>query len=120
MLSSVKIGLKSIQHKADAGLIVLGDQPNIEPITIKTIIDTYKNTKKAIIVPSYQRHRGHPFLIDKSCWEEILNLPQDMTLRDFLNSNPQEIYYVNVEDSSILQDMDTPDDYLQQHPYADD
>jgi len=117
MLASVKVALRAMeQENTVAALIVLGDQPQIEVNVVKAIIDTYKLSRSAIVVPSYQSHRGHPWLVGKILWKEILDLKPPDTLRNFLSKNQDLIFHVEVKSSSILTDIDTPDDYARYHP----
>lgn len=111
MLSSVQVGLRSIHGSIEAALIVLGDQPQIEAKIVKAIMESYLSTRNKIIVPSYQMHRGHPWLIDRSIWNEILDLKPMSTLRDYLSWNKDDISYINVDTPTIIQDLDTPNDY---------
>lgn len=111
MIISVKMGLSKIHDESTAALIVLGDQPQIEANIIRSIVDSYKLTGKKIVVPSFQMHRGHPWLIDRSLWEEIYNLETGKTLRDYLKQNQDNILYIETNSSCILQDLDTPEDY---------
>jgi molybdenum cofactor cytidylyltransferase len=111
MISSVQIGLTSLLRISDAALIVLGDQPQMETQTIKVIMESYYSTRCQIVVPSYQMHHGHPWLIEKSLWDEVIALETNATLRDYLNRNQERINYVNVNSPSVLQDLDTLIDY---------
>ncbi len=116
MLTSVQVGLDSMEDVTEAVLIVLGDQPQLELKVIREIIDRYLLTHHKIIVPSYQMHRGHPWLLEKSYWQEILNLHHPATLRDFLKAHSEIIDYVSVETPSILQDLDNQADYSHYKP----
>jgi len=111
MITSVQEGLRSIRGKSEAALIVLGDQPQIEPHTIKVITECYYSTRCKIVVPSYQMHRGHPWLLKRTFWDEVLALKTTLTLRDYLNRHQDKIKYVNVNTPSIIQDLDTMEDY---------
>ena len=116
MLTSVQVGLDSMEDVTEAVLIVLGDQPQLEVKVVRKIIDSYILTHHKIIVPSFQMHRGHPWLVEKSYWQEILNLHHPATLRDFLKAHSEIIDYVRVESPSILQDLDTQADYSHDKP----
>jgi len=111
MISSVQIGLKSLLVKSEAALIVLGDQPQIETHVVLAIMDSYLSTRSEIIVPSYQMHRGHPWLVDKSLWSEIFELKQTDTIQNFLRQHQEKINYISVNTPSIIQDIDTPEEY---------
>ncbi len=116
MLTSVQVGLDSMEDETEAVLIVLGDQPQLELKVVREIIDRYLLTQHKIIVPSYQMHRGHPWLVEKSYWQEIKNLQHPATLRDFLNTHNEIIDYVSVDSQSIIQDIDTQLDYSRYKP----
>jgi molybdenum cofactor cytidylyltransferase len=60
--------------------------------------------------------RGHPWLVARSLWNELLELQPPQSPRDFLNRHAGEILYVEVDNPSILADLDTPDDYRNAHP----
>lgn len=116
MLVSVKVGLNYIKKLLGAALIVLGDQPQIQVETVKKILERYQLTQHSIIVPSYKMHRGHPWLVDQTYWSEINQLNPPNTLRDFLNSHANDIDYVLFDSPTILEDIDTQNDYLQYKP----
>jgi molybdenum cofactor cytidylyltransferase len=94
-----------------AVLVVLGDQPRIQPRVIAQVLTAYAEGAGDIIAPSYQMRRGHPILIDRRYWQEILNLPSDGAPRDVIDKYKDRIGYVNVDTDSVLRDIDTPQDY---------
>ncbi len=112
MLSSLQIGLRAMDEEAQAAFIALGDQPQIQEATVRTIAAEHARTKSPLVVPSYQMRRGHPWLVERSLWPSILELSAPATPRDFLREHSSEIHYVEVDTPSILQDLDTPEDYL--------
>jgi molybdenum cofactor cytidylyltransferase len=116
MLRSLQVGITSIKEAIKATLIVLGDQPQIQIKTIEAVVVEFIQTKSKIVVPSYRMRRGHPWLIEKSLWLEIIALKPDKTLRDFLQENRDLIHYFFVDTPTILEDLDTPEDYLKYKP----
>ncbi len=115
MLTSVQLGLRAQKPSAQAALVCLGDQPQIEEGSVRSVCEAFLKSRSNLVVPSYQMRRGHPWLVARPLWEDILSL-QGMSLREFLNVHTYEIEYVNVETPSILQDLDTPEDYLKYKP----
>jgi molybdenum cofactor cytidylyltransferase len=115
MLASVQRGLQAQKPSAQATLVCLGDQPQIEEGSVRSVCEAFVKSKSNLVVPSYQMRRGHPWLVARPLWEEILSL-EAASLRDFLNVHKNEIEYVNVDTPSILQDLDTPEDYLKYKP----
>lgn len=111
MLSSLQVGIRSLGPQASACLIVLGDQPQLDNKVVAQVIGAYYEGQGKIVAPSYRGRRGHPILIDRIFWQELLDLPRGAAPRDVINAHSGEIAYINVDSDSILNDIDTPDDY---------
>jgi molybdenum cofactor cytidylyltransferase len=111
MLSSLKVGLNAMPDSVSACFIVLGDQPQINPKVIQQILMAYAEGKGDIIAPSYNKRRGHPILVGRRYWPELMNLPRGGAPRDVINAHNDEIHYINVDTDSVLRDIDTPQDY---------
>jgi molybdenum cofactor cytidylyltransferase len=116
MLSSIQIGIRVKMRESQAVLIGLGDQPQVQIRTIQQIVQEYKHTSSPLIVPSYNMRRGHPWLVARELWEEILNLAPPDTAREFLTQHAGAIHYLVSDTPTILQDLDTPEDYLKSQP----
>lgn len=116
MSDSIKVGIRSLPQDIDAVLIVLGDQPQIEVEVIRIILNAYRRTEAKIVVPSYRYRRGHPWLIERSCWKDLENLNPAYTMREFLREHQNEIHYIEVNTPTVLQDLDTPADYQKLKP----
>jgi molybdenum cofactor cytidylyltransferase len=111
MLVSLQVGLRELSGEADAFFLILGDQPFLKIELIEEMEIIYTQKPGQIVIPSFQMRRGHPWLIDSSLKNEILYLKEPMTLRDFLKTYEKAISYCVVDEPSILEDMDNPDDY---------
>jgi molybdenum cofactor cytidylyltransferase len=116
MLSSIQWALKAMLAEAQAALIGLGDQPQVQEKSIRLICDQYRDSQSTLVVPSFQMRRGHPWLVARPLWSEILALKPAESPRDFLTRHANEIHYVNVNTQSVLADLDTPEDYEKSHP----
>ena len=116
MLSSLQLGLGAQLQRTTATLIALGDQPQVQMATVRLICDTFDQQKSKLIVPSFQRRRGHPWLVERSLWEELGGMRFPQSPRDFLNEHSADIFYVEVDTPTILADLDTPQDYQTSHP----
>jgi molybdenum cofactor cytidylyltransferase len=116
MLSSIQCGLRAVSRQTQAALIALGDQPQVEERSVRLILEEFSRTKSGLIVPSYQMRRGHPWLVARQLWQEILEMKPPDSTRDFLNKHAHEIRYIETDTPTILQDLDTPEDYLKSHP----
>jgi molybdenum cofactor cytidylyltransferase len=118
MVESLQIGLKQVSDSAEAALITLGDQPQIQVGVTKRVLKTYQESDASIVIPSYQMKRGHPWLVKRIFWDEILAIRSPGMLRDFLEFHRDDIQYIPVDTDSILRDLDTPADYSREQPSA--
>lgn len=116
MLISLQAGLSCLSPDCQAILVALGDNPQILPSTVRALLEAYQTEPKPILMPSYQMHRGHPWIIDHSLFPEIKILQPPSTMRDFFESHADQIHYVLVDNPTILQDLDTPQDYERYRP----
>lgn len=118
MLSSLQTGLAALRDNAsvDAALICLGDQPQVEEGSVREVMKRFVETESDLVVPSYRMRRGHPWLVARPLWEEILSMGASESPREFLNRHAGEIEYVNVDTPSILADLDTFEEYLKSRP----
>jgi molybdenum cofactor cytidylyltransferase len=118
MLSSLKSGLAAQPPHISAVLVVLGDQPSLQARTIHHVLMAYAEGQGEIVAPSYNMRRGHPILIDRRYWPEIMALPPDGAPRDVIEQHKERIAYVTVHSDAVLRDVDTPEAYREERRRA--
>lgn len=111
MLSSVQCGVRALPDDTAAFFLSLGDQPLLQAATLHALLEAWRATQAPIVLPSFNGRRGHPVLFDIRSRDEILVLPPDATLRDFIRHHDAECREVEVPDSNVRFDIDTPEDY---------
>jgi molybdenum cofactor cytidylyltransferase len=115
MLSSVKSGVSAMLREnsapVDAFFIALSDQPLIQPRTIAAMCDAWRESRPAVMLPTYRGKRGHPILLSAAHAKEILSLPANATLKAFTSRHVKHTVELDVDDPGILHDLDTPADY---------
>ncbi|MFP4323029.1 MAG: selenium cofactor biosynthesis protein YqeC [Anaerolineales bacterium] len=111
MLSSLQTGLQAFGPDIAACMIFLGDQPQINARLVHQMMLAYAQGEGDIVAPSYMRRRGHPILIDRRFWRELLELPAGSAPRDVVNRYNDQIAYILTDDINVLEDMDTPEQY---------
>jgi len=103
MFSSVKVGLKHIEK--DRFFFIPGDYPLIKKSTYKEMLAADGD----IVLPVYERRKGHPILLKSYVIDEILQSSKYANMREFINSHG--FVTVSVDDPGILMDVDTIEDY---------
>jgi len=112
MLSSVKCGFSSLPDKYESAIVFPGDYPGIGPDVINMLIESFRKTKKKIIIPLFGGKRGHPVLISYEYRGKVMDLKPEEGLRALPVKFPDDVLEVNVYDPAVLRDVDTLEDYI--------
>jgi len=118
MLTSIQAGVAAAPPEAAWLVIALGDQPSLQPATIRLLLESGDRavaeageTRAPILVPSYGGRRGHPLVLPARLRAEIADLDPGVGLRELLQRRPDEIRHIVVPDETVLLDLDTPEEY---------
>ncbi len=110
-LSSLTAGIKESPEDTEAILICLVDNPFITEEVVNKIVQTFKETNNPIIVPVFDKERGHPTLFSRSLFNELLSAPEEKGARHVLYSNEDKVLELEVSEHGILIGIDTQEDY---------
>jgi molybdenum cofactor cytidylyltransferase len=111
MLESIRAGIRALPTSCDGILVALGDQPNLSVRLLRRMAEALADAPQGIVVPICQGRRGHPLLFSADFRGEILTSFDGVGLRGLLCAHPDKIVAVRTSSSSVLEDMDTPQDY---------
>ena len=112
MASSVRNGLSALQRispTTDAVIFMVCDQPYVSASLINDLIETQKETGKAIVTCNYGEAIGPPALFYKSLFHELMQLKGDAGARKIIQQHNDEVATVLFEKGKI--DIDTREDY---------
>ncbi len=112
MLSSVKCGFRNLPSDFEAVLVFQGDQPFIAPKVVNKLIEAYRSSGKGIVIPVYDKKRGHPILIDRKYKDEVDKLEVREGLRALAHQFSKDVLEVETDESGIIRDFDTYEEYL--------
>ena len=110
--SSIRLGVESAVNQApdiEAIVLLTCDQPFVKTDTIERLIVMREKTKKAIVASSYSETLGVPALFDRSCFQELLTLPDDSGAKSIILSNHERVAELLFPEGKI--DIDTAADY---------
>ncbi len=99
----------------DAWLLAPADVPGLTAATINALLDAYEASlckavdSPRIWAPRCGTRRGHPVLFPWLLAAEVGQLAADEGVNALLSRYPIE--FVQADQASILEDMDTPEDY---------
>jgi len=115
MTTSIQCGIRAAAPDSLGYLICLADLPLISSTTYQSIVQAFlkrlaKQTS-CILIPTYQSKKGHPIVFARHFKEAILNNTFMEGCKNIIQANPQDLYFLQSNDPSIILDMDTPSDY---------
>ncbi len=110
MSTSLKAGIRAVESRCQAALVVLGDQPLVSPSLIGEIISLYRASRRPIVQPVYAGQPGNPVLFDRALFDEIMEIEGDMGARDVVRRHGEEVARLVVADVEMAYDVDTPED----------
>ncbi len=108
--SSLQAGLRAAPDRADAAVILLADQPGVDPDVIDAVIAEYRETGGPIVRTVYTDGPGHPVLIDRAIWAELESVEGDEGARPLMERDPGRVVELRV-DRPAPADIDTPETY---------
>jgi len=112
MLSSVKCGFYSLPEGCIGALIMPGDQPMTGTGEINRVISAFTESDKGLVMASHNGKRGHPLIMDLKYMDEVLNLQDDEGLSALAARHPEDVLESETDDESVLRDIDTQEDYI--------
>ncbi|MCB8943799.1 MAG: putative selenium-dependent hydroxylase accessory protein YqeC [Ardenticatenaceae bacterium] len=109
MLSSLQTAVAQLPPHTAAVLVMLADQPMIEPDTLNQLLIAFWQGQGELIAPVFAGKRGNPVLIGRAHFAQLLSLPIGDAPRTLLQKHP--VHLVPVPTDSIVRDLDSPEDY---------
>lgn len=109
MGTSLAAGIAALPAEAAAAVILLGDQPTVDPATIEAVIAAHARSGRPIVAPRYRGEHGHPVLFARSVFPELRALAGDRGARAVVERDPARVEVVPV-DRAAPADVDTPAD----------
>jgi len=114
MSASLKAGIRALDPKTEAALVMLGDMPQVSAPLIRGLIAAYNPLEgRSIVVPTVDGKRGNPVLFDRRYFEEMLALEGDVGARHLIGAHDDQVAELAVDDAAVFTDVDTPEAYDQ-------
>lgn len=110
-IDSLRLALERVDGEAGAVLVLPVDLPLIMEDTALAIADSFRMDPGPLIVPFHNGVAGHPVLLGRTLFAEILSTPYEEGVRSVIMAHARDLREVKVADPGILIDIDTPDDY---------
>jgi len=111
MLSSIHLALDSLPPTADGLVVHPVDYPAVAAATVDGLRKLFHSRPDCIIIPRYSSRRGHPVIFPRRLFSELKAAPLAAGARHVVRANEEHIAYLEVDDSEIFANINTPADY---------
>ena len=109
MMSSLKLGLRTVSDSCDGAMILLADMPGLTAELIGTLLQSF-NDKDTIVVPACDGAWRHPRIIPKRYFPDFLRLGDDDSGMRVIDKYTEEVTVIDVGRSENYADIDSPGD----------
>jgi molybdenum cofactor cytidylyltransferase len=107
--TSLRAGLDSVDPRADAAAILLGDQPRLPPSAIRKALDAFRSSEAPIMRALWRGTPGHPVVLARSEWESVRKLRGDKGARDLVAASAR-VDVIEMSEPPV-EDVDTWEQY---------
>ncbi len=118
MASSLRVGILAAAATADAYIVCLADMPRITVRLLRSMIETYAETGKGILLPTYKGRDGHPVIFGVEYKQRLLQITGDIGARQIIRDDPSQVKRFPVDDPAVVFDIDTAADMPGKKPPA--
>ncbi len=108
--SSLKTGFSAIRVDTCGAFITLVDHPFVKPQTYRLMKDAFAKYPKRMVIPVYDHKRGHPILVPGEIIRQIMESPDETTLREIIKNHESIVIQFRCDDPGVLRDIDTRED----------
>lgn len=108
--ASYKTGMATLDPRAEAVMVLLGDQPGVESAVIDQVAQDWRQKGGIIGLTSYRGRQGHPMVFARDLFGQLLQLRGDKAAWKILDAHPEWVRHIEV-DRPFPPDVDTMQDY---------
>jgi molybdenum cofactor cytidylyltransferase len=110
--SSLQAGIKALgDARLEAIMLCLVDHPAVKPETVRRLVEVFEKTPAPVVIPTFQNRRGHPVVIARALFKELLSLGTQEGANTVIRKYQGATRFVEVEDHSVLVDVDDQESY---------
>ena len=111
MGTSIATGIAALEESTQAALIMLGDEPHVDPGIVEKLVAAYLSEGKPATLPLYGKEVGPPSLFSRKLFPNLMKLEGDVGAKKIVANRPELVCLVPFAESDRPKDIDTPEDY---------
>jgi molybdenum cofactor cytidylyltransferase len=110
-IDSLRAGLRALPATVEAAVVMPVDHPLVEPGTVTTVIEKFRDRRAPLVRVCHGGRYGHPVLFAAVVFGELLSGALPDGARTVVRAHADDLVEVEVDDPGVLIDIDTPADY---------
>ena len=109
-LSSLQAALRSLEAISTDGIVLCPvDHPLVSAPLVSDLIGHFYADGRKIVLPTYQRRRGHPVIFSKTLYGELLAAPADKGARAVVWAHAADVLEVPTDEEGVVLNLNDPD-----------
>ncbi len=108
-LSSIQAALRSLPEGTEGILLCLIDHPLVTRNLVAELIEKFQASHVPIVLPIYERRRGHPVIFSAAVYEELLHAPPDKGARAVVWAHRGEVVEVPTYEEGCVLNLNDPE-----------
>ena len=111
-IGSIRAAIKEVEpHPVDGILVWPVDMPHVAIATVDALLAGFRSSGRPIVIPAYKGKHGHPVIFGRDVFQELLEAPDSEGARAVVHADPNRVFEVPVDDSAVVEDLNTPVEY---------
>jgi molybdenum cofactor cytidylyltransferase len=110
-LSSIQLGISSLNESTQAAMIWPVDQPAVSEGLVRSLAQLFVRSESLIIHPKHKDKRGHPAIFHKALFQEFLDAPLAEGPKSLLLRHQEDTAELVTDEAAAVRDIDTPPEY---------
>ena len=116
MKESVRLVLEHLARSAspsgnDGWMLIPADHPIVMPTVVEKLINAWLAQPDQVIVPTFGNRSGHPVIFPWRLTKELHRIPEDQGLNWLVKQPEVGVKKIEIDEPSVLWDLDTPEDF---------
>jgi molybdenum cofactor cytidylyltransferase len=108
-LSSICAGIRSLGGTATDGMVLCPvDHPLVSARLVGDLVERFYAEHKAIVLPTYDGHRGHPAIFSSALYAELLAAPLDKGARAVVWAHAADVLEVPTDEEGVVLNINDP------------
>jgi len=110
-IDSLRLALRSLPPSCQGVMVTPVDVPLVSASLVEALISVFHSSRRPLALLEHDGRHGHPTLFGRTLFEELSNGDLPDGARGVVHAHLAEASLVQVEDGTLLMDVDTPEDF---------